>query len=123
MLYPADVLVASPPCLVFSKANRTSTAEGQLATARKQVSSLCRVIRLLAPKAIIMEQTEGLRSYCCLAYGEYLSMWDGLGYRVYHSSVDARTTSMKAGMAASPLMCPSASPQHRRRGIFQLRRQ
>ena len=33
--YPADVVVASPPCLVFSKANRTSTAEGQLATARE----------------------------------------------------------------------------------------
>ena len=74
--YPADVLVASPPCLVFSKANRISTAEGQLATAREQVSSLRRVIRLLAPKAIIMEQTEGLRSHCCLAYAEYLSMWD-----------------------------------------------
>ena len=34
------------------------------------------------------------------------------------ASLTTATTAMKAGMAASPLMCPSASPQHRRRGMF-----
>ena len=90
--YPADVLVASPPCLVFSKANRTSTAASQLETARAQVSSIRRVVGLLAPRAIVIEQTEGLRTHCGLAYAEYLALWEGLGYRVYHSLVDARNT-------------------------------
>ena len=87
--YPADILVASPPCLVFSKANRTSTVESQVDTARGQVAALRRAVRLLAPRAVILEQTSGLRSHCVLAYEEYLSMWDGLGYRVFHSPVDA----------------------------------
>ena len=50
--------------------------------ARGQVAVLRRAVRLLAPRAVILEQTEGLRSHCVLAYREYLSMWDGLGYRV-----------------------------------------
>ena len=34
------------------------------------------------------------------------------------ASLTTATTAMKAGMAASPLMCPSASLLHRRRGMF-----
>jgi site-specific DNA-cytosine methylase len=50
------------------------------------------VVGLLAPRAIIIEQTEGLQTHCALAYAEYLTLWDGLGYRVYHSLVDAHDT-------------------------------
>lgn len=50
------------------------------------------MIGLLAPSAVVIEQTEGLRSHCGPAYAIYLSMWEGLGYRVYHSLVDAHTT-------------------------------
>ena len=88
--YPADLLVASPPCLVFSKANRSSTAEGQVATARQQVACIRRAVRLLAPRAVIIEQTSGLMTHCPLAYDVYLGMWEGLGYRAYRSVVDAR---------------------------------
>ena len=90
--YPADILVASPPCLVFSKANRVSTAEAQKATALKQTESIRRVILLVSPRVVIMEQTEGLLTHCGIAYGVYLGMWEGLGYRVYHSVVDAHAT-------------------------------
>ena len=65
-------------------------------TARGQVAVLRRVVRLLTTRAVIREQTAGLRSHCVLAYEEYLSMWDGLGYRfvnrVFHSPVDAHDT-------------------------------
>ena len=61
-------------------------------TARGQVAVLRRVVRLLTTRAVILEQTAGLRSHCVLAYEEYLSMWDGLGYRVFHSPVDAHDT-------------------------------
>ena len=88
--HPAHLLVASPPCLVFSKANRSSTAEGQVATAQRQVAHIRRAIRLLSPLAVIIEQTEGLMTHCPLAYGVYLALWEGLGYRVYRSVVDAR---------------------------------
>ena len=89
--YPADLLVASPPCLVFSKANRTSSADEQEATATEQVENLRRVIRLVSPAAVIIEQTEGLSTHCGVAYEVYRAMWAGLGYRVFHSSVDARS--------------------------------
>jgi len=90
--YPAEALVASPPCLVFSKANRTSTPESQESAARGHVTDLRRAIRLLRPHVVVIEQTEGLRTHCRLAYEVYLGLWEGLGYRVYHDVVDAHDT-------------------------------
>ena len=90
--YPADILVASPPCLVFSKANRVSTPADRLGEAAVQVASIRRVISLVSPSAVIIEQTEGLKTHCAGAYALYAELWDGLGYRVYHSTVDAHST-------------------------------
>ena len=87
--YPADVLVASPPCLVFSKANRVSTVDDQDRAARAQVGEIRRVIVELAPRLIILEQTSGLRSHCPSSYDVFLGLWAGLPYRVFHSVVDA----------------------------------
>jgi hypothetical protein len=88
-LYPADVLVASPPCLIFSKANRTSTLDDRDRTARAQVGQLRRVVELLAPRLVVLEQTDGLRTHSPDAYGLFLAMWAGLPYRAFHSPVDA----------------------------------
>ena len=90
--FPADILVASPPCLVFSKANRVSAPSDRLAEAASQVASIRRVISLLAPSAVILEQTEGLKTHCSEAYSLYEGLWGGFGYQVYHSTVDAHTT-------------------------------
>jgi site-specific DNA-cytosine methylase len=87
--HPADALVASPPCLIFSKANRTSTAADRDQAARAQVGQLRRVVELLAPRLVVLEQTDGLRTHCPLAYEVFLGLWAGLPYLVFHSSVDA----------------------------------
>ena len=79
--FPADILVASPPCLVFSKANRVSAPSDRLAEAASQVASIRRVISLLAPSAVILEQTEGLKTHCSEAYSLYEGLWGGLAIR------------------------------------------
>ena len=88
-LYPASALVASPPCLLYSKANRFSTEESKLAEAQRVVGELTRIVRLLKPRLFILEQTAGLPTYCCDAYQLYLSMWDGLPYFTKSYIVDA----------------------------------
>jgi hypothetical protein len=88
--YPADCLVASPPCLVFSKANRVSTLSDKEATAVAQVAQLRRVITMLAPRLVLIEQTDGMRTHCPSAHATFQGLWSGLPYRVYHSTVDAR---------------------------------
>ena len=85
----ADCIVASPPCLIYSKANRSSTSEGQDRAAREQVGQMRRVLTALKPSVFIMEQTSGLRTHCPLSYNVFTHLWDGLPYRVYHSLVDA----------------------------------
>ena len=90
--YPADCLVASPPCLVFSKANRLSTLADKEDAADSQVGQIRRVVELLAPRLVILEQTDGLRTHCPTAYEKFKNLWSGLPYRVYHSTVDARDT-------------------------------
>ena len=88
--YPADCLVASPPCLVFSKANRVSTLSDKETTAVAQVAQLRRVIMMLAPRLVLIEQTDGMRTHCPSAHATFQGLWSGLPYRVYHSTVDAR---------------------------------
>ena len=87
--YPADVLVASPPCLVFSTANRSSSAADRLAEGHAQVQELRRIIMLLKPLAVIIEQSDGLRTHCPLGYQLFLDMWQGTPYQVHHSVLDA----------------------------------
>jgi hypothetical protein len=90
--HPADALVASPPCLIFSKANRVSTTAGQGAAAEGQVGQIRRAILLLAPRLVLLEQTDGLKTHCPDAYELFEGLWVGLPYRVYLSVVDARDT-------------------------------
>ena len=84
-----DVLVASPPCLIYSKANRTASIEDQDRAAREQVGQVRRILTVVTPKVFIMEQTAGLKSHCPHAYELFSHLWDGLPYRIYHSVVDA----------------------------------
>ena len=89
--HPADILVSSPPCLVFSRANRVSTAADQVEEATRQVAELERVVVLLAPKVVLLEQTAGLGSHCHAAYAIFTALWERLPYRVFHSRVDAHS--------------------------------
>ena len=84
-----DAIVASPPCLVYSKANRVSTSADKCDAARSQAGQLRRVIQLYTPRLVILEQTAGLKTHCGSAYEVYQSLWDGLGYTVYESFVCA----------------------------------
>ena len=86
-----DALVASPPCLVYSKANRVSTAEDKDAAAATQVGQLRRIIQLYRPRLVIIEQTAGLKTHCGAAYEAYKNLWVGLGYTVRESVVCAHT--------------------------------
>ena len=86
---PANVLVISPPCLVYSKANRTSTSADGLRAAVEQTSEMARVIEMLLPDVIVVEQTHGLCTHFPLAYQVFRAMWDGLPYKVRHSPIDA----------------------------------
>ena len=88
---PADVLVASPPCLVYSKANRVSTPEDQVAAAREQVGQMRRLLVLLKPKVFLMEQTYGLATHCPASYEVFGRLFARLPYAVYCSPVDAHT--------------------------------
>ena len=90
--HPADGVVASPPCLIFSKANRTSTLQAKEAEADAQVGQIRRIVMLLAPRFVLLEQTDGLRTHCPTAYEKFKSLWIGLPYRLYHSTVDAHDT-------------------------------
>ena len=90
--HPAEGLVASPPCLIFSKANRTSTLRSKEDAADEQVGQIRRIVTLLAPRFVLLEQTDGLRTHCPTAYEKFKSLWTGLPYRLYHSSVDAHDT-------------------------------
>jgi hypothetical protein len=89
--YPADFLVASPPCLLFSRANRSSTDSDKLREATNQTQSIRRVIVATSPRVVVVEQTDGLRTHCRDAFSLYERMWDGLPYRVYLSALDAHT--------------------------------
>ena len=90
--HPADGVVASPPCLIFSKANRTSTLQAKEAEADAQVGQIRRIVMLLAPRFVLLEQTDGLRTHCPTAYEKFKNLWIGLPYRLYHSTVDAHDT-------------------------------
>jgi hypothetical protein len=85
----ADILVASPPCLLFSRANRYSTDEDKRREATAHTRHIRRVITLTSPKVVVIEQTDGLKTHCREAYDIYTRMWDGLPYRVYLSTLDA----------------------------------
>ena len=89
--YPANVLVISPPCLVYSKANRLSTAADGRQAALEQTREMERVIGLLLPDVVVVEQTHGLLTHYPLAYRLFCDVWDGLPYKVLHSPIDAHT--------------------------------
>ena len=74
--YPADALVASPPCLLYSKANRFSTHDSKMEEAVRVTGELTRLITLLRPRLFILEQTASLKTHCPEAYELYLRMWD-----------------------------------------------
>ena len=66
--HPAEGVVASPPCLIFSKANRASTLRAKEDAADEQVGQIRRIVMLLAPRFVLLEQTDGLRTHCPTAY-------------------------------------------------------
>ena len=87
--YPSDALVASPPCLLYSKANRFSTHASKMEEAVRVTGELTRLITLLRPRLFILEQTASLKTHCPEAYELYLRMWDTLPYYVAPLRVDA----------------------------------
>ena len=44
---------------------------------------------LLKPLAVIIEQSDGLRTHCPLGYQLFLDMWQDTPYQVHHSVLDA----------------------------------
>ena len=66
--HPADILVASPPCLLYSKANRHSTYAEKMAEATRVVGELRRILDLLRPRLLVLEQTSSLVTHCPAAY-------------------------------------------------------
>jgi len=89
--FPVDILVASPPCLLYSKANRFSTHRSKMEEAVRVTGELARmrIIALLRPRLFILEQTASLKTHCPEAYQLYLRMWDSLPYYVAPFQVDA----------------------------------
>ena len=87
--YPADILVASPPCLLYSKANRHSTYAEKMAEATRVVGELRRILDLLRPRLLVLEQTSSLVTHCPAAYQLYLGMCQDLPYTVLPYVVDA----------------------------------
>ena len=87
--FPADILVASPPCLLYSKANRFSTHASKMEEAVRVTGELVRIITLLRPRLFILEQTYSLKTHCPEAYKLYLGMWEPLPYYVASFHVDA----------------------------------
>lgn len=87
--HPADLLVASPPCLLYSKANRHSTYADQMAEATRVIGELRRILGLLRPRLLILEQTSSLVTHCPAAYQLYLGMCQDLPYIVLSYVVDA----------------------------------
>ena len=61
--HPADILVASPPCLLYSKANRHSTYADQMAEATRVIGELRRILGLLRPRLLILAR---YALPCCL---------------------------------------------------------
>lgn len=78
--HPADILVASPPCLLYSKANRRSTHGAKMTEATRVVGELRRILHLLRPRLCILEQTSSLVTHCPAAYRLYLGMCQDLPY-------------------------------------------
>ena len=87
--HPADILVASPPCLLYSKANRHSTYADQMAEATRVIGELRRILGLLRPRLLILEQTSSLVTHCPAAYQLYLGMCQDLPFIVLSYVVDA----------------------------------
>ena len=72
-----------------SARGRHSTTADKVRTASQQAYELRRILMLLAPSVLIIEQTDGLRTHCPSAYALYHSIFDGTPYCLFHSTVDA----------------------------------
>ena len=84
-----DVLVASPPCLRFSTANRGGG--NAVEEAACQVAAMMSVLLSSRPCVFVVEQTLGMRSHHVDAYAVYRSFFDSIPYVVCHGVVDARS--------------------------------
>ena len=87
-----DILVASPSCHEVSRARDLSADPGMAASA-VEVHSLVleAAIRRTAPRAVVIEQSDGLRTHHADAYDRFRARLDLLPYCWLHRSVDAHT--------------------------------
>ena len=86
MLWPVDALVASPPC---RRASRAWRGPNDTAALVAHARTMCAVIRRARPRAVVIEQSDGLRTHRPHAYAIMCALFDELGYRLLHASRDA----------------------------------
>ena len=88
-----DVIVASPPCVEVSRAHRyeceLDREEIPAEAVSKHLGCIIGAIRRARPKAFVIEQSYGLRTHHKEAYQRMCQEVNTLGYKIYHSEVDA----------------------------------
>ena len=83
---PVDALVASPPCKHVSRAGKGGRCHPSV---MQHVRLICDTVRRARPRAVIIEQSDGLRTHRPAEYSQMCVMLDELGYVWHHTCVEA----------------------------------